>query len=440
MMKESKTILSCQNLNFSYSGKTILKDISLEFKEGEFIALLGKNGAGKSTLLSCLSGLKDAKQDQLLLEGKDLTKASRQEIARSISFVPQEHEDIFPYSVLDVVVMGRTIFLGPFGAPSTTDFEKAMEALTELHAEHLAERIYTQLSGGEKQLVLLARALVQTKTMIFLDEPTNHLDYKNRYYMLASLKKLCKKHNTCVVACLHDPNHALLFADTTIMLADQEIIAQGPTKQVMTSSSVSKLYGIAVSQEDAIPATIQPSFVKPEFAGKVLLLLGSSGDGKTTTLQKTISRANLNDIKFSGIISPGTWKQNKRFSSIVQNIKTGENCLFAKREFEEGEDLGRFIFDEDGQALANKTLTTENNTDSDCIIIDEIGPLELKGQGHSPLIAPLVAMKKPKHIWAIRPSIVDKVISKWMLIDPVIVLATDPNASIKIEEFLRSNG
>jgi len=436
-MMGKKTVLSCRNLGFSYQKKKVLENISLDFYQGEFVGLLGRNGAGKSTLLSCLCGLLSADFDRLAIEGIDLSKAGRRDIARILSFVPQEHEDMFPFSVLDVVVMGRTVFLGSFGAPGKKDVQLAKEVLAELQITDLAQRVYTSLSGGEKQLVLLARALVQTRKIVLLDEPTNHLDYKNRYHMLAQLKGLSRDHGSCIVACLHDPNHALLFADRVILLQEGRILLEGRTGEALSCDAVSRLYGIAArkSMDDGL-MSILPAFVHPAFKGRVLLLVGRSGEGKTTILQQAV--AENKGIRFGGIICPGIFKNERRYSSEVQCLCTGQSALLAKRTQASGNDP--FVFYDKGQALADKALTASGHRESDCVVVDEVGPLELKGQGHAPLLAPLLSLEKPRHIWAVRPNIVDEVCRRWMLVDPVIVKVSEGDALARIHDFLFNKG
>lgn len=427
-----QALLECRNLNTRYREVQVLHDINLRFQPGEFTALLGKNGAGKTTLLSSLLGIVPSTFQHLAIGGLNPLQANRAEIARQVSYVSQDHDDMFPFSVLEVVVMGRTARLGPFGAPSRADFEDSRKILEELHITHLAKRVYTTLSGGEKQLVLLARALVQTRVMVFLDEPTNHLDYKNRYRILASLKQQCQNNRTCVVACLHDPSHAMLFADQVILLEKGRIIAQGPSRDVMTGERISRLYGLPVHIKGN---SVEPSFSRPSFAAKVLLLVGSSGAGKTTVLQQAVHKSQSSK-KIDGILCPGTWKNDKRYSSTAVRIATGEQAPFTRRKEKNGD--GPFIFFPEGARLAETALAAEHHTDTDCIIIDEVGPKELKDEGFAPLLAPLLSLEHPKHIWAVRPSIVEHVCSKWLLVDPVIVDAAEENAIQKIQDFIQS--
>lgn len=430
-------VLSCRNLSFSYGEKTILENVSLDFWPGEFVGLLGCNGAGKSTLLSCLGGLLPSRFDNLSIDGLNLGNAGRRDIARRLSMVPQEHENMFPFSVLEVVVMGRTAFLGSFGAPGKDDTALAEAVLAELRISGLAQRVYTSLSGGEKQMVLLARALAQTRKIVFLDEPTNHLDYRNRYQMLSQLKSLSRDSGSCVVACLHDPNHALLFADRVILLEQGRILAEGPARDVLTGETVSRLYGIAAGQNDASGLNqIFPVFVHPGFKGRVLLLTGRSGEGKTTLLTRVV-KENRN-LDFGGIICPGTFKNGRRYSSRVRCLGTGAWEPFATRQDEEG--AGPFAFHRRGRALADLALEPCTNQNRHCVVVDEVGPLELKGGGHASLLPPLLSLDRPRHIWAVRPEIVAEVRRRWMLADPVIVEVSRPDAMDRVCEFLYGKG
>ncbi|PIE56379.1 MAG: ABC transporter [Desulfobulbus propionicus] len=427
--EEETPLLSCRDLKVNYQKTAILHGISLDFYKGHFIALLGKNGAGKTTLLSSLMGLLPSTAAKLEICGLNPLTASRADIARRVSFVPQEHEEMFPFSVLDVVVMGRTAYLGPFGSPREADFILCRQVLEELHLTHLTTRTYPTLSGGEKQMVLLARALVQTRTMVFLDEPTNHLDYKNRYTILAILKQQCLNNDSCIVACLHDPNHARIFADQVIMIDNGRVLAQGATTEVLTGAMISRLYGLAVASPNT---SFEPCFSQSLFAGKVLLLVGASGAGKTTTLERLIKTTN--SLKIDGIVCPGTWKNNRRFSSTARRIATGEEAPFASRSTDN--EASPFIFHDEGKTLAEKALQAEQHYTTDCLIIDEIGPLEMDDGGFAPYLPALLSLKNTKHIWAVRPSLVDHVCSKWLLVEPVQVAVDEEGALAKMQKFL----
>lgn len=234
--------LHCSSLTFTREGRHILRDISFSVRRGELCAILGRNGSGKTTLLSCLCGLERPDSGSVTVGDKDILGGDRASIARTVSLVPQEHVDIFPFSVLDVVVMGRTAYLGLTGKPGKQDYVDAMTVLERLGASHIAGRSFNRISGGERQAALLARALLQTREALLMDEPTNHLDFNNQYTLLSRIRALCQSRGTRVVATLHDPNLARLFADHVVMLRDGGILTQGPPAEVMTADTVSRLY------------------------------------------------------------------------------------------------------------------------------------------------------------------------------------------------------
>lgn len=232
----------CRDLHFAYDGNPILTAVDLEVGAGAFCALLGRNGSGKTTLIYCLAGLLRPQQGRVVIDGLDLAGAVRSDIARRVSLVPQEHADVFPFRVLDVVVMGRTASFRFAQRPGPEDYRAAHRVLVELDAQSLAGRNFNRISGGERRIALLARAMLQAEGSLLLDEPTNHLDFNNQYRLLEKIKRLCREKGTSVVASLHDPNLAARFADTIVMLAGGRVLAGGPVDRVMTASMVSRLY------------------------------------------------------------------------------------------------------------------------------------------------------------------------------------------------------
>lgn len=234
--------LICRNLHFAYNHHAVLTAVDLDVARGEFCVLLGRNGCGKTTLIYCLAGLLRPRQGTVSLNGLNPATAPRGRIAHHISLVPQEHADIFPFRVLDVVVMGRTASFGFAQRPGQEDYRAAFNVLTNLGAESLAERNFNRISGGERRIALLARAILQTEDTLLLDEPTNHLDFNNKHRLLAKIKELCRKKGTRVIASLHDPNLAARFADKVVMLSNGRIMAAGPPRAVMTAQLVSRLY------------------------------------------------------------------------------------------------------------------------------------------------------------------------------------------------------
>jgi iron complex transport system ATP-binding protein len=243
-------MLSCHNLGFRYGEVPVLQDISFTLEKGTFCVVLGRNGSGKTTLIHCLNRILHPTSGQVKIDSKDMTSLSRNEIARAVSLVPQEHMEIFPFRVIDVVVMARAPFLGTAAAPKARDYELAADALKQLHAIHLAEKNFNRISGGERQIVLLARAIAQNPRIMLLDEPTNHLDFNNQYHLLSAIKDLCRSSDLCIVASMHDPNLASLFADQIIMLKNGQILFQGSSRVIMTSRHMSLLYDIPTESID----------------------------------------------------------------------------------------------------------------------------------------------------------------------------------------------
>ncbi len=240
--------LECRSLNFRYGQKDILKDISFCVDSGSFCAILGRNGSGKTTLLHCLNGVLTPFSGKIYLNSRDMASISQNEIAKQISLVPQEHIEIFPFKVIDVVVMGRAPFIGMTKTPGKLDYQYAMEALQNLNVQNLAQKNFNRISGGERQIALLAMALAQASKIMLLDEPTNHLDFNNQYHLLYRIKNLCKTKNLSVIASMHDPNMAILFADIVIMIKNNIVIAQGPVCNVMTKTNIDELYDTKTTQ------------------------------------------------------------------------------------------------------------------------------------------------------------------------------------------------
>jgi len=256
-------ILKCRTLGFKYGKTQILENVSFEIESGLFYAILGKNGSGKTTLLHCLNGILQPDRGSIEIEKQNIATMSRKQVARQVSLVPQEHLEVFPFTVLDVVVMGRAPFLKMTQVPSDNDYRLALEALKTLASENLAQANFNRISGGERQIALLASALVQTTKIMLLDEPTNHLDFNNQYRLLSKIKELCRTRETSVVATMHDPNMAILYADRVIMVKDGRIVVKGRTEKVMTTTNINTLYE---TQTVAISTIGNKNFFLPESA------------------------------------------------------------------------------------------------------------------------------------------------------------------------------
>jgi len=244
--------LEIRNLSFGYSSnKLIFEGVSLKVEKGEVVCLLGPNGAGKTTLFKTILGLYKARQGQVLVNGKDVSNCSRRELAKEMGYVPQNHIPPFPYSVIDVVLMGRTAHINNYAVPSDLDLQIAREAMANVNISYLEDKNYTEISGGERQLVLIARALAQQPQILIMDEPTSNLDYGNQIRLLSHIKRLAKQ-GLSIVMSTHYPDHALYCADKAIMLKDGHIIYSGTSEEVLTEHNLSKIYGIDVQIMDTV--------------------------------------------------------------------------------------------------------------------------------------------------------------------------------------------
>ncbi|GAB6161559.1 ABC transporter ATP-binding protein [Desulfothermus naphthae] len=232
-----------RELTFGYGDKVVLDHLSFEVSKGEILAILGPNGSGKTTLLKCLNMLLKP-QGSFFIESFDISGLNKKEIAKFVGYVPQMHSPVFSYRVIDVVVSGRTPHLG-FSTPAKQDYDNAYNILDKLGLTHLAHKPYTQLSGGQLRLVLIARALVQQPKVLLLDEPTSHLDLKNRVLVLKILKEITSEGITIIMS-EHDPSLASIFSDKTLLMCNGKIVRYGKAKDVLNRENIAKVYGVNV--------------------------------------------------------------------------------------------------------------------------------------------------------------------------------------------------
>ena len=236
-------MVKVENLSFSYNKDSLLLDnLSLTFLPEKVSVILGRNGAGKSTLLKCLCKALKPQQGKVLLYDKDISLLNEKQIAKKIAVVRQESHYIFPYTVLDIVQMGRTPHLNFLSVLSEEDRKIAYESLEMVGMQSFAYRKIQELSSGEKQMVLLARALCQSPQILLLDEPNTHLDLNNQWNMLSLLSMLCKEKKWTVIAVIHLPEIAYWLADYVFMLHKSKLAFSGPTKDVMIEQNLSTIY------------------------------------------------------------------------------------------------------------------------------------------------------------------------------------------------------
>jgi iron complex transport system ATP-binding protein len=237
--------LAAQGLAYGYPGKPVGRDIDLSLAGGTVLALLGPNGHGKSTLLKTLLGLLPAQGGAVTLGERPLAGLSLTERARALAYVPQSHAGTFAFSVFEVVLMGRTAHGGLFSAPTAQDRAIAGDMLERFGIAGLAATPYTQISGGERQLVLIARALAQEPRFVILDEPTASLDFGNQGKVMAQIRTLAAA-GLGVLFTSHDPNQALRYADEVLLLRDGMAQAHGPAATLLTPERLQALYATTV--------------------------------------------------------------------------------------------------------------------------------------------------------------------------------------------------
>lgn len=242
--------LKVDTLSAGYGKTPVLHRISLGVGPGKICALMGRNGSGKTTLLRCINGVLPPRAGQILLMGQDIALLNRKRIAQHISTVPQVHFSPFSFSCMDMVLMACAPRVNPWAAPGRTDRKRALEVMAETGIDQMAQRQFNLLSGGERQLILLARGLFQDTPILLLDEPTAHLDFTNQHRIMALVCKLAKQRQMTVLITLHDPNLALYYCDEVVLIHRGEVAAFGPTKTTLTDSILSRVLGDNIQRDN----------------------------------------------------------------------------------------------------------------------------------------------------------------------------------------------
>lgn len=235
--------LEVSNLSFSYGAAPVLQNVSFTLGEGQLYALLGANGAGKTTLFRCILGLNEGYKGSITVDGSEVRSLTPRQLSHRIAYIPQIHYPAFQYSVLEMVLMGTTHRLSAVASPGKREGDDALEALRTLGIEHLEHRDYGKLSGGEQQMVLIARALVQKTKLLLMDEPTASLDYGNQLRVLCAVRRLARDGYTILLS-THNPQHALSYADRVLALAEGSLVADGLTQEVLSPALLKTLYGV----------------------------------------------------------------------------------------------------------------------------------------------------------------------------------------------------
>jgi iron complex transport system ATP-binding protein len=244
-----ETVLSIRALNFFYGNKQTLFDINLDVPAGRITGLLGPNGSGKTTLFRCCLNFLKPSSGRINLFDKPISSFTPAHFARHVAYVPQQHQLIFPFAVREVVEMGRNPHKGPGFSLSRQDREVVDHVMDRVGIAHLGPRPYSTLSGGQRQLALIARALAQSAELILLDEPTSSLDFSNQLTVWETLISIAAN-NVGIIICCHDPNHILWFCDNSIVLKQGRVQACGTPAQTLTQSLLQDLYGRRISMAE----------------------------------------------------------------------------------------------------------------------------------------------------------------------------------------------
>lgn len=239
-------MISVQELSFSYHHAPILREVSFSVEEGSVLCILGSNGTGKTTLLRCLLGFLQPNNGHITIAEKNATVLNAQNRAHLIAYVPQHSDLAFPFSVQEVVLMGRVSHIALHATYSQHDYELVQQSLKTLGIEHLAHKRFSELSGGQQQMVLVARALTQQARILIMDEPTSALDYHNQICILHAIRELANNNYTiCMTS--HYPDHAFLAADQVILMKEGRIAYSGAPRDVLIDKNLSDIYETPVT-------------------------------------------------------------------------------------------------------------------------------------------------------------------------------------------------
>lgn len=276
--------LVLQHVTAGYGVAPVVRDASLRVLAGEVVGLVGPNGSGKTTLVRAASRALRPSAGSIHVGGRDLTSLSAREAARLVAVVPQDVQPAFSYTALELVLMGRTPYLSPWGGGSPDDWSRVRAAMAATHIQHLSDRPVDELSGGERRLVVLAQALAQDAPVLILDEPTTHLDVRHVLELLGIVRGLAARDGTAVLAILHDLNLASSACDRLVVLDRGEVVAEGVPEHVITQGLLRTVYGVeaeVVTDElSGRPAVrLGPPRSTPPRLGRRAHVIGGAGRG-----------------------------------------------------------------------------------------------------------------------------------------------------------------
>jgi iron complex transport system ATP-binding protein len=236
-------------LTAGYGNSPVLHEVAAVLAAGRSCALIGRNGSGKTTLMRCINGILKPTKGTISVSGREIRSMKRDEIARLISLVPQGNYSPFQFSCLEIILMGGAARIKPWSAPCAGERLQALEICREVGIVELAERPFNSLSGGQKQLVMLARALHQDAPVMLLDEPNSHLDFPNQHMMMGLMRRFVRERGVTALITLHDPNLALQYCDDVVMLREGRVITAGPTAEILDDIHLQEVLGPGILME-----------------------------------------------------------------------------------------------------------------------------------------------------------------------------------------------
>ena len=240
-------IVDVRDAGFSYNGiDRVFEGIGFSVDQGEILSILGPNGCGKTTLLKCINALLSLSAGTVRIDGRNLKSVGKSDVSKIVGYVPQVSGSTFPYTVLEMVLMGRASHLALFSTPSAGDVAIAEEAISDLGLTHLRDQSYSSLSGGQAQMVLIARALAAQPRVLLLDEPTSHLDFRNQMVILNTLERLAEDKNIATIMTTHFPDHALSISDKAILMGNGKGSLTGNVVDVLSESNLRRVFNIDI--------------------------------------------------------------------------------------------------------------------------------------------------------------------------------------------------